>query len=93
MHLTKKCFLCEATPTENYDLFVDGSEGLDICHGCEMIIIGFIRTLRTVNGKAKKRGYKLALGKNNSKKTHPRPDRLGQGHTTKSLEHQAVTGT
>lgn len=43
----------------NLNLYVIGSEGLDICHACEMIIVNTVRHLMEVSARAKIVGYKL----------------------------------
>ncbi len=71
MHLTKSCMICESKePTRHIELYIVGSEGLDVCHACEMIIVGYIRTLKGVNDMARMHGYRLAIkkqGKNNAR--------------------------
>jgi len=50
-----RCMICDSDKqVRSVDLYVIGSEGLDICHTCEMILIGFIRSLMQVSSVAKK---------------------------------------
>ena len=41
-------------------IYVVGSEGLDVCHDCEMAIVEFCRSLIRVAGRAHKLGYVAA---------------------------------
>lgn len=41
-----KCSLClEQKETRYIDLYVFGSEGLRVCHDCEMVLVDFCRSL------------------------------------------------
>ena len=41
------CMICKSeAETRYFDLYVFGSEGLHICHECEMELVGFVRDLR-----------------------------------------------
>ena len=38
------CTICEELKTTRYiALYVAGSEGTNLCHKCEMLVVGFIR--------------------------------------------------
>jgi hypothetical protein len=53
------CTICADSPVEvrQVELFVIGSEGLKVCHACEMQVVAFIRALMNVAGRARKLGY------------------------------------
>ena len=54
------CIICDKQQTEcrNINLYVTGSEGLTICHDCEMILVGYVRSLINVAAKTKLSVYK-----------------------------------
>lgn len=53
------CALCKCeTTTRVIDLCVFGSEGLQICHACEMMIIDFCRRLLSENVEIRKQAHK-----------------------------------
>ena len=61
----KYCTVCQEKGEEkgelkNLDLYVIGSEGTQVCHGCEMLIVGFMQLLMKVAGKSRKLGYQNA---------------------------------
>ena len=46
------CMMCGCDkPTRYIDLYIIGSEGLRVCHSCEMEIVEFCRKLRSDNFK------------------------------------------
>jgi hypothetical protein len=48
------CMICrDITEIRHISLYVVGSEGLDVCHSCEMNIVHFVRDL--IYDKAKKK--------------------------------------
>ena len=52
------CRICgEDKETRNIDLYVTGSEGLTVCHDCEMMIVVYVRQLLYVSAIARKAGY------------------------------------
>lgn len=57
-----QCMVCWAEDKENrhVNLYPIGSEGLIVCHNCEIIIVGFVRSLMLINTKGRKQGYKNA---------------------------------
>jgi len=42
----------------NIDLYVTGSEGLTVCHDCEMMIVAFVRQLMHIASTSRMVGYK-----------------------------------
>jgi ribosome-binding protein aMBF1 (putative translation factor) len=53
------CRICgEDADGRNINLYVDGSEGLTICHSCEMILVESVRNLMQVGSRARMQGYK-----------------------------------
>lgn len=49
------CRTCPSrAPTRHISIFAFGSEGLDVCHTCEMKIVEFVRELRRTNSEALK---------------------------------------
>lgn len=55
MNICRICF--EETDCKNLDLYVSGSEGLTICHSCEMKIVEFVRALMSVAANGRKTGF------------------------------------
>ena len=55
------CMMClkDKEKVRYIDLYIIGSEGLYICHDCEMEIVEFVRQKRVVSGKDKIINYKL----------------------------------
>jgi hypothetical protein len=56
------CRICkeESEPGDikHLNLFIVGSEGVDVCFNCEMLIVEFIRALKSVAGESYIRGHK-----------------------------------
>lgn len=47
------CRICHGDEdTRHIDLYVSGSEGLHVCHGCEMQIVAYVRSLQYVATKS-----------------------------------------
>jgi hypothetical protein len=58
-----ECTLCRAPGgTRHLDLYVIGSEGIRVCHDCEMILVRFCESLKGVAGRAEKKGFKIGRG-------------------------------
>ena len=55
------CMMClkDKEKVRYIDLYIIGSEGLYICHDCEMEIVEFVRQKRIVSGRNKIKNYKL----------------------------------
>lgn len=50
------CSICGSNePTRNIDLYVFGSEGIDLCHTCEMKMVEMARQMRSEYLQQKKR--------------------------------------
>lgn len=48
------CHICHGEKeTRNMNRYVNGSEGLNICHVCEMSIVALIRELSSIAGRSK----------------------------------------
>jgi ribosome-binding protein aMBF1 (putative translation factor) len=44
------CAICPSTEaTRHINLYVNGSEGLNVCHNCEMKIVEYVRELSNIN--------------------------------------------
>ena len=57
------CRICEADKeTRNINLYAFGSEGVDACRDCEMLIVYYIRTLSLVAGRARLMEIKKLAG-------------------------------
>uniref|UniRef100_A0A6M3LD36 Uncharacterized protein n=1 Tax=viral metagenome TaxID=1070528 RepID=A0A6M3LD36_9ZZZZ len=53
-----ECIICkEKGPIRNVNLYVIGSEGLDVCHNCEMELVHFARSLMDMASKSFKLGW------------------------------------
>lgn len=54
------CKICNAESVEcrNLDLYVTGSEGLTLCHDCEMALVNYIRGLMNVATRIRFATYK-----------------------------------
>jgi len=59
------CRICgDEDKVRNKNLYVSGSEGLDVCHGCEMEIVEFVRSRQyehTANRKLERK-WKIEHG-------------------------------
>ncbi len=41
--MIRVCRVCmDQTETRNVNLYVNGSESLDLCHSCEMMLVSFV---------------------------------------------------
>ncbi len=49
------CFI--ETKLKHLPLYVSGSEGIDICHNCEMVLVEYLRSLIRIAERARKAGY------------------------------------
>jgi hypothetical protein len=49
-----ECWLCGRNEKENryFDIFVNGSEGLVLCHQCEMQLVKHIQELKSLSTRA-----------------------------------------
>jgi len=64
------CMVCSQwTKVRHLPLYVIGSEGLTICHSCEMELITFIRALRIQKAIERKEQFKLKKGGGNIDKS------------------------
>lgn len=51
-----RCLICENDDTVRHvNLYISGSEGLWICHQCEMMLVTHIRDMRLLAGTMKMR--------------------------------------
>lgn len=51
-----RCLICENDDTVRHvNLYISGSEGLWICHQCEMVVVTHIRDMRLIAGTVKLR--------------------------------------
>ena len=57
--MTSKCMICYSDKdTRHINLHIMGSEGLDICHDCEMRLVSIIRHMMSLSTTGRKIGYK-----------------------------------
>ena len=61
------CIICDQDEARNINMYVIGSEGLNLCVDCEMLVINYIRQLISVAGRSRMRGYR-ACADNRDKK-------------------------
>jgi hypothetical protein len=55
------CRICAGSgPVRHISLYVSGSEGLTLCHDCEMAIVENVRSLMLMAIRGRKTGYKAA---------------------------------
>ena len=55
------CMICdEKKEIKHLPLYVEGSEGLNVCHSCEMALVHYIRGLMVLASKSRMKGYKNA---------------------------------
>lgn len=55
------CTIChELDECKSLPLYVNGSEGTQLCLQCELNIVHIIRTMRVLAGRAMNMGYKMA---------------------------------
>lgn len=53
--MIKPCTVCHIVQeTKHLPLYVRGSEGLDVCHFCEMALVEVVRELMNMAGRARK---------------------------------------
>lgn len=53
-----RCLLCKEIQEIRYiDLYVIGSEGLDICHACEMEVVAAIKAIANQKGRDRAAEY------------------------------------
>lgn len=73
-----ECDVCsEPAEVRHVNLYVNGSEGICICHACEMDLISYIRTIRSATGRAKLAIYKHCMvtrGKSNEKENEKKEE-------------------
>lgn len=60
-----ECSICRQNKDDDntikhLDLYTVGSEGTNVCFTCEMLIVEFIRGLKSVAGSSFLRGFKTA---------------------------------
>lgn len=68
------CKICHSVENiRNIDIYIIGSEGLDICHDCEMQIVEYIRQMMRLASISRKNVYKF----DNSKFPYPPGARYG----------------
>jgi hypothetical protein len=61
------CRLCPSDePTRNINIFPFGSEGLEVCHTCEMKLVAYVRDLAYKNSLRKKEEYIKEKKENNN---------------------------
>jgi hypothetical protein len=54
------CGICTDVKNTRYlDIYVMGSEGLNICHECEMRLVTYIREMKSLVATAKMLGVKI----------------------------------
>lgn len=52
------CDIClETKETRHFDLYISGSEGTRLCHGCEMRVVRFIREAARVALRDRKAAF------------------------------------
>ena len=52
------CRICSSEEEiRNINLFVNGSEGINLCHFCEMSIVELIRRMQLVGAKTRKKAF------------------------------------
>lgn len=62
-----QCWLCESEDEtrdkfKHFDLCVIGSEGVVLCHDCEIMLIEHLRNIRRISSRVKMRTYKRSKG-------------------------------
>lgn len=65
--MTGRCMICQMSKMEikHLPLYVRGSEGLDICHFCEMILVEFVREIMNIANRSRLVCHKDLKGKKN----------------------------
>lgn len=62
------CMMClKDKEVRNIPLYIIGSEGLDICHDCEMDVVRYIRKRRTSSARVRKAEFLKKRRRNNAK--------------------------
>lgn len=63
-----QCRMCGELDVEcrHFELYVSGSEGVVLCHNCEMLLVEYVRTMARLMNTSFLRGYKS----NTCKLTH-----------------------
>lgn len=63
------CMICQSKEeTKHLPIYVIGSEGLDICYSCEMVLVSYIRESMILASRSRKLGYMNAKDVARSKK-------------------------
>lgn len=53
------CTICHRKEkTKHFSLYVVGSEGLNVCHPCEMGIISYVQEMMRIAGESRMQGWK-----------------------------------
>lgn len=60
MDETPHCSICQQPRTRHLPLYYCGSEGIHLCHECEMHVITYIRSLHNIAITSRKQGYLAA---------------------------------
>ena len=70
------CRVCRkkhpAEELRNLNIYVFGSEGVNICHSCEMGVVEFLRAMSGVGSRARLQGYRSALEVREAKRQNNR---------------------
>lgn len=49
------CLICGVfDEVRHLPIYVRGSEGIELCHDCEMLLVDFINNLRNLSGRVQK---------------------------------------
>ena len=53
-----QCWICDSEDEtkvkhRQFDLYVNGSEGVILCHDCEMMIVQHLRNIKSISTKVK----------------------------------------
>lgn len=63
---TAECSICfereYATSARSLPIYINGSEGIIVCSICQNAITDYVRTLRSVAGRARKQGWVAGRG-------------------------------
>lgn len=54
------CGICtEVTEVRHISLYIEGSEGLNVCHECDMMLVSYVRHMKHLVATAKMMGVKI----------------------------------
>ena len=80
--------LCPAETVKQLDLYITGSEGMCVCHPCEMALVNHCRELRSMAARVRKEEYIKAMRLNSQpKEQHETTYNAAPGNRVPEVRH------